>query len=259
LAVDEPQVDLWYASSDQIDEPELLDRYRLLLAPDEKVQWQRFRIERVRHQYLITRALIRSVLSCYSGDPPDAWVFQRNAYGKPSVAEPVLPGLEFNLSHTHGLVLCGVTREGDIGVDAERVDREVEHLTLAKRFFAPEEASMLETAPVDNLSAAFFRFWTLKESYIKARGMGLSIPLDDFAFSLDPGRPPLISFARPGLDDPDRWQFMEFRMDRDYQLAVALQTSRSEPVRVCVRQIVPLKWQSDGRVLQPSRNNRWFI
>jgi 4'-phosphopantetheinyl transferase len=259
LELDQNQIDLWYVFSDKIDDAELLEEYHELLAPDEIEQWQRFRVERVRHQYLVTRALVRSVLSRYGGVAPRAWVFRRNAYGKPAVQEPAMPGLEFNLSHTEGLVICGVTRCGEIGVDVERVDRRVEHRALAQRFFAPSESTVLTKAPADHVPGLFFELWTLKESYIKARGMGLSIPLDDFAFEVHADRPPQIRFAKPGLDDPAGWQFWRCQIASAYQMAIAAHVPAREPIRLRLWATVPLRNKSEPYWVPPSESHRWTV
>jgi 4'-phosphopantetheinyl transferase len=140
-----------------------------------------------------------------------------------------------------------VTRCGEIGVDVERIDRKVEHLDLAKRFFAPDESAVLAKAPTHHVPELFFELWTLKESYIKARGMGLSIPLDDFAFAVHSDRRPQIRFAKPGLDDPAHWQFWRCRFASVYQLAVAIHVPSPEPIDLRLWETVPLRHQSGKR------------
>ncbi|HID74736.1 MAG TPA: 4'-phosphopantetheinyl transferase superfamily protein [Planctomycetaceae bacterium] len=259
LRAEPGRVDLWYTWSDRIRDPRLVARYTELLAPNELQQWRRYRVEGVRHQYLVTRALVRSVLSCYGPHPPEAWTFGRNAYGKPFVGDPPLPGVAFNLSHTRGLVICGVTGAERIGVDVERLDRTVEFLQLAQRFFAPGEAAAVAATRPPERPWRFFQFWTLKEAYIKARGMGLSIPLDGFAFELSEHGPPRIGFARPGSDDPSRWQFMQLSLGDLYQMAVAVDLPAPQAPRLCLRQVVPLAWQAQPVLLAPNRANRWAI
>lgn len=255
----EGRLDLWYARPDRAGDPQLLDRYRSLLAPAELVQLHRFRLDRLKRQHLLTRALVRTVLSYYTGEDPAAWTFRHNAYGKPSVASPEAPGLEFNLSHTDGLVVCGVTRGCPLGVDVEAVDRSVAYLDLAGRFFAKSEADELASLPPAARPERFFEYWTLKESYIKARGMGLSIPLDDFAFALAPGEPPRIAFTRPGLNEPGRWRFARFRLDGHYQIAVALGRPADEPLEIRAGETVPLTGVRDVRVLPASASSTWTL
>ncbi len=140
--------------------------------------------------------------------------------------------LRFNLSNTRGLVACAVALEGEIGVDVEAVDRGGDLLEIAERFMAAPEAAAIRALPPDAQAFRFFTYWTLKEAYIKARGMGLSIPLDKFWFLLD-GEAPASSPARLVLapdmdDDASGWSFAQLQPTDRHLLAVA----RREPARV---------------------------
>ena len=256
---DDRQIDLWYVFSEKIDDPHLFDEYRRRLPRDEMEQEQRFVFEKSRLQFLLSRVLVRSVLSYYAGNDLRAWEFARNAYGKPSVATPAGLPLEFNLSHTAGLVVCAVSLGRDVGVDVEDLKAASDNLHLARRYFAAAETAALEALPPEEQPDAFLRFWTLKEAFIKARGMGLSIPLSDFAFSLYRDRPPAISLKLHDREDPSDWQFASLALDSRYQLAVAVRLPRSERLVLRVRQTVPLRWQSDGQVLPCSPSNEWSL
>ncbi len=234
------RVDLWYALPETITDAAVLDRYRALLTPEETAEARRFAFESDRHRFLVRRALVRAVLCAYTGNDPGAWVFRRNEYGKPEVAEPVGTTLQFNLSHTAGLVVCAVTPGRDVGVDVEEVGRLAADVEVARRYFAPAEIAALERLPEQRRQEVFFQFWTLKEAYIKARGMGLSIPLDDFALTLSEDRPPAISFAAGCDGDPDEWQFAQFRLHDRYQVAVAIRLPGPSKLTVRLRQTTPL-------------------
>src|SRR5690606_33310169 len=95
--------------------------------------------------------------------------------------------LVFNLSHTDGLIACAVSRGREVGVDVEWLDRRGGDIDVADRFFSRYEVQALYAQPPERRRDRFFRYWTLKESYIKARGMGLALPLDRFSFELDRG------------------------------------------------------------------------
>src|SRR6185295_2220740 len=91
-------------------------------------------------------------------------------------------GLSFNISHTRSLIVLAVAKERAVGVDVENVQaREIE-IRVADRFFAVPEVAALHAVPPDRQQYRFFEYWTFKESYIKARGMGLSLPLGKFGF-----------------------------------------------------------------------------
>ena len=99
---------------------------------------------------------------------------------------------------------------------------------MPERHFAPDEVRDLRALPADDQPRAFFDYWTLKEAYIKARGMGLSLPLDQFAFALHDGQPPTIRFA-PGFDDvEERWQFWQAWPTATHRLALAVERAGAD-------------------------------
>jgi len=118
------------------------------------------------------------------------WRFVITQDGRPEISSEGDPSLRFNLSNTPGLVVCAVVRHGEIGVDAESVGRAGAHLELAERYFAPTEVAALRTLPLPAQPRRFCEYWTLKESHLKARGAGLGLPVDRFAFLFDPGHSP---------------------------------------------------------------------
>ena len=236
---------LYYALEDRIREPALLAAYEALLTPEERARKQRYYFERNRHEYLITRALVRSVLSRYAQVSPEAWAFSANSYGCPAVASPAGTGLRFNLSNTRGLVCCLVSKDRDLGVDVEDIDREGESVSIADRFFSPSEVAELRTQPDDRRRARFFDYWTLKEAYIKARGMGLAIPLDHFSFQLKAGSPIGITFDPRLEDDPTSWQFEQLRPTETHLVSLAIRRRDEPDVRVVVRRVTPLLPEAD--------------
>ena len=174
--------------------------------------------------FAITRALVRLTLSIYGPTAPTEWRFVTNAHECPFVetSQAGTPPLHFNVSHTDGLVALAVTRGHRIGVDVERVTRKVTD-GVAERHFAPAEVRALRALPDADQHRAFFEYWTLKEAYIKARGKGLALPLDAFAFGLRPPLPPTIAFA-PGFGDvAERWQFCQAWPTPDHRLSLAIE------------------------------------
>jgi 4'-phosphopantetheinyl transferase len=230
-------IHVWYVFSDRVTEPGLLARYEALMSPDEKARQQRFLVAEARHQHLIARALVRTTLSRYVDVPPQAWTFAPNRYGRPEIAGPSQTRLRFNLSHTRGLVVCAAAWEREIGVDVENITRPGEYVHLAQRFFAASEAAHVASLPTDQQRDVFFDYWTLKESYIKARGMGLALPLGDFAFQLD--EPATIGFSGSIQDDPASWRFSRMRLGTQHKLALAMRCGNEE-VKIAARETTPL-------------------
>src|SRR5262249_50795126 len=126
----------------------------------------------------------------------------------------------------------------DVGVDVEHVNRRLVGLELAERFFAPVEVAALRALAEENRGEHFFAYWTLKEAYIKARGLGLSLPLDAFAFQLDPGCP-RITFTERIADNPSAWQFARQRPGPDHALAVAIHRPGEMDLDLDFRPLVP--------------------
>ena len=207
--------------SDEVRDPGVLERCAALLTADERARHDRFVFARDRHQFLVTRGTIRSLVGRYLHVDPAACRFEADRYGRPSLTHPPGAPLAFNISHTAGLVACAIARDGEIGVDVEDTTREVSP-DLPRRFFSSEEAEALEALPEPARKARFYEYWTLKEAYIKARGMGLSLPLDGFSMRLEDGRPPRIRFTSALQDTPERWQFAQFRPTPRHCLAVAV-------------------------------------
>jgi 4'-phosphopantetheinyl transferase len=243
LALPPGTAHLWYVFPEELSDPYLLAAYHMLMSPEEAVQQARFRFPEGRHEYLVTRALVRAVLSIYAPVAPRAWQFVRNRYGRPEIAGPDgAPPLRFNLSNTRGLIACLVTLEREVGVDVEDTTRKGETVGVADRFFSPSEAAALRALPASRQRDRFFDYWTLKEAYIKARGMGLAIPLDHFSFRLDDPSGIRITFEPALSDDPERWQFCLWSPTERHRMAAALHRRRGEgPLAVEMRKIVPLE------------------
>ncbi len=233
---------LWYVFSEPVCDEALLAAYHRLMAPDEAVQQARFLFAENRHEYLLTRALVRTVLSKYADVAPEAWTFVRNEFGRPQIAGPPgVPPLRFNLSNTRGLIACLVALDRDVGVDVEDTERSSSAVDIADRFFSPVEVRALRALPKERQSARFFEYWTLKESYIKARGMGLAIPLDQFSFHLDDGPAIGISFDPRLGDDRSAWQFALYQPSARHRMAAALRTGGEPPLSIELRETVPLR------------------
>jgi 4'-phosphopantetheinyl transferase len=241
LALSAAEAHLWYVFPDALTDSVLLDAYYQLLCPEERDQHKRFRFAKGRHEYLVTRALVRTVLSHYVAVDPRTWQFEKNTYGKPAIAYPhdILP-LSFNLSNTNGLVVCLVALDREVGVDVEDMERPGKTVEIADSFFSPAEVAALRALPGEARRDRFFTYWTLKESYIKARGMGLSLPLDRFSFHLAGGCPVRISFDSRLGDEPDSWQFAQFRPTSRHVIAVAIRRGVDSDLTIQLRQTVPL-------------------
>lgn len=229
---------LWWARVGAMP-AEVSAALRSLLSEEEQLRLDSIALEARRQEYLVTRALVRSVLSRYEAVEPAAWVFQSNAHGRPGVARPRTSiYYDFNVSHARGIVLCLVARGRRVGVDVERVDPKVEVLDVGAHFFAPSERADLVATAADLRCRRFFEYWTLKESYVKACGKGLAMAPDSFAFSLQAGRQPRLRVSAPGDASHALWFFDSFSPGREHVAAVTVERRYpDEPIAVAYRSV----------------------
>lgn len=240
LIASEQTIDLWLTYYDEIVD-ERRAEYRALLPVEERSKEFRFHFADDRNRYLVTRAMVRTVLSRYFSVHPAAWRFATNVHGRPEIANFSRRecGLRFNISHTRGLIAVGVTWNRELGIDVENVlGREVS-MDIAQRYFAAPEVVELARAPPAQRQDRFFEYWTFKESYIKARGMGLAIPLEKFSFHYPHERAVQMAIDSELADEPDRWMFWQYRPTAKHLLAVCAER-RAPPTSLTLRKTVPL-------------------
>jgi 4'-phosphopantetheinyl transferase len=236
------EIHLWLAFYDEITDERLLSDYRSLLNSAEKEQQVRFYFAKDRLRYLVTRALVRTVMSRYVPIDPRDWVFSTNAYGCPEIANAQgrEAFLSFNISHTESLIVLGVTTHRALGVDVENFRAREVSIEIADRYFAPAEVAALNNVPPQQQQYRFFEYWTFKESYIKARRMGLSLPLDKFSFHYPHDRALEIAIDAELADDAARWQFWQFQPRPEYLVAICAERIPDQPPRLVVHQTVPM-------------------
>ncbi|HRY15054.1 MAG: 4'-phosphopantetheinyl transferase superfamily protein [Candidatus Competibacteraceae bacterium] len=217
LALPAGEIHLWRVAT-SVPLPSARERFLLdILSPEERARYERFYFARDRLQYLLVHTLLRLTLSCYAPRAPQSWEFVTNPYGK-----PMLPGDGpcFNLSHAEGLVACVLADDVALGVDVERLNRQGDWATLTRRWLAPEEQDWLVVQPVEERSTAFLRLWTLKEAYAKARGLGLSLPLDEFAVQCATDSEAVLLRRESAADANTNWQLQCWRL-KEHGLALA--------------------------------------
>ena len=234
------QVHVWTLDTGNVSDPRVLARSEDLLSRDERDRLDRFRPPESRHLYLVAHAFVRRLLSQYAPAPPEAWEFDFEGNGKPLITAPVeYRWLRFNLSHTNGLAACGVARDLAVGVDVEDLQRKQRRkaqpmatasgdedcLPLARYCMATPEVEHLVSLEGAERWIRFLRYWTLKESYLKACATGISRPLQNFAFSWCDDIP-AIEFL-DGSDAPARWCFAEHRPTDRHVAAAAVIAPRA--------------------------------
>lgn len=231
---------VWFTAVNSVSDPLILAEFLSLLSAEEQRQHQAFHFDTDRHLYLVAHALLRTSLSQYSEVQPASWTFSCGKFGRPEidVSVPVNELIRFNLSHTSGLAACAIARDVDIGIDVECLDRRTSCESIASRFFSPTEFEQLTKLPEAERQRRFLEYWTLKEAYIKACGMGLSMPLDSFCFYRDASGEWRIRFT-DGNDNPKEWQFICLQPTTSHVMSIAIRLAQDPVHDVHVIEFVP--------------------
>ncbi len=189
-------------------------------------------LARRKREQAMSGALLRHTLSRYCSVHYRDWKFTYNDFGRPEIAPGLtsLP-LRFNLSHTSGLIACGVTLGRDVGVDVESLDIPDGGQQLAARYFAPHERQEIAKQAPTGQCDLFLSYWTLKEAFLKAVGRGLSVPLDKVSFRVDATQ--VEADFDAGLAElPSAWQFAHYRPTARHHLAIAARRGYGAELRV---------------------------
>ena len=196
------------------------------LDDDERARAARFIRSEDARRFVAAHAMVRVVLGRCLDVAPTAVRFTVDTYGKPVLCEAE-SGIRFNLSHSGDRALLAIATRREIGVDIER-ERDIEVLDLATRFFAPGECRSLSALPVDHRLSAFYRCWTRKESFIKARGHGLSFPLNGFEVGLADESELVACPAAPS--ELQRWTMASLPVEKGYAAAVTVEGREWRPI-----------------------------
>ena len=198
IEIDHEAINVYCCRFDQLDDPWLLNQYHSLLSQAELQRWQGIRTKEGKRCFLVSRAMIRTLLGTAINCSPTALNITADSQGKPLINRPTTPW-QFNLSHSHGLIALALTYDTAVGVDVECHHRNADILQLARHCFHPYEIQQLEALPTDEQQQHFFKLWTLKEAYVKAIGTGLSHTLDSFGFTFHQANSRLVMNPPPQL------------------------------------------------------------
>lgn len=216
------EIHVWRSLLDQT--PSQIRTLQQNLAADEQARAERFYFARDRGHFIAARGALRAILGRYLSRAPERVSLCYGSHGKPALADAFDGNaIRFNLSHSQGVALYAFTRGREVGVDIERIRDDLKTAEIAERFFSRQEAAMLRALPIELRHQAFFRCWTRKEAYIKARGEGLSLPLDGFDVSLGPGEPAAMLGTRPDPSEASRWSLHDLAPAPGFAAALAAQ------------------------------------
>lgn len=243
MKIEENETHIWFTYDEEISHDFAFNNYVPFLSHQELEQYQKLCFDKHRHQYLVTRMLVRNVLSKYlKGIPAEDIDFMTNDYKKPYVLPEQLElPLQFNISHTEKMIVIAVSVGVETGIDVEYLDRNNSTFEIAERFFSENEYQYLKALPDDQKKQKFFSLWTLKEAYVKACGKGLYIPLDEFCFSYPSFDTIDIDFSTYRHDDPTNWQFWQIQPSKQHLVSLAVKQSEQHPQNLVMCKTVPLQ------------------
>ncbi|MGZ5537619.1 MAG: 4'-phosphopantetheinyl transferase family protein [Chthoniobacterales bacterium] len=230
---------IFLAHPRETTEAEAQQLYDELLSPDEQERTRRFVDAGHRHDHIVARSLVRlGLTNCFSA-PARQWCFARDEHERPYVIEPAnLPPYQFSLSHTRDLVALLVTFAPAAGLDVESIERTNDLPLVAGRVCSASELAELNERSNASWRDRFFRLWTLKEAFAKARGAGLGLSLASVSFEIDEHENISAQFDPVLNDDPSAWQFAIHKTSPRHVIASALRrTAQRASYKIALREV----------------------
>jgi 4'-phosphopantetheinyl transferase len=196
-----------------------------------------------RDRFIVGRGILRMIISAYLALSPRKLRFTYGEYGKPAVSDDQNDrALNFNLSHSAELALYAVTRGRAVGIDIKHIREDFATIEIAERFFSKDEVAEIKSLPMDQRTLGFFNCWSRKESFIKAKGLGVSYPLDRFTVSLTPGVPPALLKVDDDEREASQWKVYELSPGAGYVAALII---KQPPVTLKRWHFSPLHWRGE--------------
>jgi 4'-phosphopantetheinyl transferase len=231
LALDD-RVGLWYVRTKDVTDVATLDAIRSILTAEERKKHGAYVFERNRHEYLVTRAVERGVLAACLGKAPGDLAFTRTDHGRPELVPR--SALRFNLTNTVEMVACAVAMEREVGVDAEPLGRGDDVIAVADTVFTANERAMLHNLALGPRRRRAVELWTLKEAYIKARGLGMSLPVDKLEVCYEGSLARGLRFFDAIDDDASRW-LLATREIGDHLVSVCVERrAEGGPIEIAI-------------------------
>jgi len=225
---------VWFIKPECVCDTSILQHCQAILDANENERLGRFIHADDRHRYLVSHAMLRSVLSRYADVAPSDWCFRQGKHGRPEIISDNQPRLRFNLTHTPGLAACIITLDDDCGIDAEKLRDRNNPLGVAKRMFSGPELEQLMQREGQEFLEYFYEHWTLREAYVKARGIGISFPTRELHFSVE-GQEVTLRFDNTIDNHEGNWHFQLIRHDATHIAAFALHDPAGANKRIRIR------------------------
>lgn len=245
MNLENSQLDVWFVHYDEVTDSLLKEQYKKLLSEDEIVTMGKFVLSNDRLEYLVTRAALRVVLSEYNVHiNPKKWFFKTNKYNKPYVANAGLDRpIYFNLSHSKNLIVLVVSRIEEIGVDVEHLRRGGSIFELAGSVFNDIEMQQMNELLGSKKRIRYFDLWTLKEAFLKAKGVGLHQPLSTFSYIFDEDDEFHLNLYDEDDEFPENWGFWRIYSSKEHAISLAIkEKSQEDSFYLNIRETIPLMY-----------------
>jgi 4'-phosphopantetheinyl transferase len=213
------EIHLWHCRFDA--NTDSMDAFKGILSEDEKKKAAKFKFDIHREQSIISRGILRMLLGKYLKKHPHDLEFGYTEYDKPFLKSP--SSLQFNVSHSGNQAAFAFVQDVEIGVDIEKIKSDFDVMDIAQHFFSSYEIQSLQALPEKDRVAGFYRCWTRKESFIKAKGSGLSFPLTSFTVSLNVEYAEIL-ITEWDLRENDEWKLFSFRPFKGYIGALSVRS-----------------------------------
>jgi 4'-phosphopantetheinyl transferase len=198
------------------------NQFETILSTEERLAANKLQMPGSRESYILRKGILRILIARYTGIPPDMIGFSRSFYGKPEIALPSCQSeLQFNLSHSSDWMIVAFAKNIRIGVDLEHIRTDFPISCIARRFFCPKEAELIQASNGTARLRLFFDIWVRKEAYLKATGKGLTQALDSFDVPLD-------SLPIRLEDAQNTWLFSDLPVDKAYASSLVASPPPSE-------------------------------
>lgn len=213
-------LDIWTIPLN-VPESELLQMFSVL-NEEEKKSAMRFRFDKHRRRYIASHAAMRTILAKALSISAANLQFQTQKEGKPYLLDNPL---YFNLSHSEELAMLVLSDQGEVGIDIEYLNFDIDTINIPKRFFHPLECEQLEQMPAEKRPLYFYYCWTGKEAYLKAKGVGIANHLQQFSLDFQNPANIKVRFTTQELEDFKNWTVYTFRPKNNYLSTVVSSTA----------------------------------
>ena len=209
--------------------PPGIKRFYPVLSPEEKERSENFIHFMHRKRFIASHGFMRMALSCYTDLTPEELSFGKYENGKPFIkTNNDISPIHFNLSHSNHFAMLAVSKNLEVGIDVEYMDRKSEWQKIIRRFFTEPEQKAIFSLPEDQQRQAFFQVWTRKEAHMKVTGQGLHLMPTRFTVTIPPQRAALLAEDGQTESYIDQWSMYDIELPESARAYCATLSTRGK-------------------------------